>query len=245
MKSIQPLTAATYAVALEHNRKTLKFQLARKGLCMQDYYWLSACGKLVQSPGNNQLDVNRMSDDMVAATVVGSIPFAGKHGVDALMLVEGKFKEIEVKLSYRCKSVFSMGVKGGLYQGGAALKSAIAASYEIVNNLSKKNIDTYFVVIDQDDCRIVEVSMLSGAVVVEKLNNCTGKKRSIKLSTFLIHGKMIRDDHFTVLGVDEWQKEIRIALAPKPAQVVDQNATFIEKVYQGVTELLADRSLSY
>lgn len=222
-----PLTHENHGFAIAHNRAELATQLRTNDLNMNRFWWLSE-DNLLLPPGTHNLHVHRYSDDLVCATIVGGIAYATGSGVDALVVEENdegeyEFVEIECKLSYVSKNKIlvsnNLSLQMGNPHGGkntrTSFRSRIAATYEIVNNLHKKNMKTFLVVMDTDTREIINVSMLKGDAIEDCLatNVVTGeartsKKRSIKLSKFYNDGVQINPIGFKVVGLCAWEQNV-------------------------------------
>ena len=209
--------------AIEHNANMTKEQLQTGRFCAQDYYFLrNVTGELIlEEPNSHRLSVSRKFDDLSAASIVGALPFINQHGADALLVNDdGSFNLVELKQSMVSHTRFKCGPKGGIYVGDSrnnrvSLRSNLGASYNICNNLGKKNMETYHVLIDEELREVVCVHIMNGEAVLDCLTTNqsngkvkTGKSREIKLGTFASQGVEITPAKFRTIGLVNWENFI-------------------------------------
>lgn len=227
-KNILELNEANFKFCLKQNENILSTQLETGDICPNQFWMINKDGTSLIGPGNHPMRQTRKSDDIIAATIVKAIAISADNGVDAIRWQDetktkaAGFIDIECKLSYRSKNGILVTDNGTLYTGNpwgtknnrTSLRGGISANYEIVNNLSKKNMETHFVLMDDDTREIVCAYCLNGAQVVNLLSinpvsgaAKTGKKRSIKLSTFQDNGDLT-ETNFEITGYWSWTKQI-------------------------------------
>lgn len=221
---LRPDQVAEFRAAIKHNAETVKRQLAEHRLCDQDYYFVRIVKNqfVLDRPGTHNMLTARKIDDYLAGAIVGALPFNDLHGDDALMVLEnGTTRLVELKLSLKDPHRYWVGQRGGLNAGEdvkgrrVGLRSDSSASYKVVHNLDKKNIDTYFVMVDSRNWKIICIYHMTGKKVMEYLTtnhntgeSKTGKERSIKLGTFATSGVAFQPEGVGVLGLEAWENLI-------------------------------------
>jgi hypothetical protein len=252
---LRPDQIPDFRAAIKHNSMTATRQLAERRLCDQDYYFVKIVKNqyVLQPPGSHNMQTARKIDDYLAGAIVGALPFNDLQGDDALMVREdGTTSLVELKLSMKDPYRYWLGQRGGLNAGQdvkgrrVSIRSDCSASYKIVDNLDKKNIDTYFVMVDSRNWRVVCVYHMTGDKVMEylTLNHINGlakicKERSIKLGTFASSGTEFTPENMSVMGLELWEAEIRRrchALREIESSMADLNRHFKIRNFPGFSD---------
>ncbi len=164
--------------------------------------------------------------DILAAIVLGFLPILiTKTGVDAMRLVDDEFRPAELKSTYTDESKFIKTKNNTIYsatqdkiQDGkidkdntTSFKSNFNATYNIVNNIGVKNIDTFLLVNDSRTDELVECYIMIGSVMEKYLNDkiipASGAIQ-IKLTKFEKLGEPYRDTIIPIIGLDDWKTSL-------------------------------------
>lgn len=240
---LRPHQIPLFIAAVEHNKRMLQEQCRTRRFCNQDYYFVAVeNGELVLIlPGTHDMDLTRSVNDYIAGALVGALPFIDLHGSDGIKIDEcGNITQVELKLCMKAGTRYEINDSGKItiIGGTGGVRSDGAAHYEIVDNLEKKNVSTYFVMFDKTTYELIQVYRMTGDNVIELIgkNQNTGedkssKKRSITLSAFMKHGQKVFQDVLPAVGVEEWEHRIyhRCGRNPsegEPVWTVEKNAVF-------------------
>lgn len=222
--SIARATPAELVAARDYNAKQWAKDQKRKSFSANDYYFIGGTARrpYLIKPGETGPDASSgKGADIMAGAITGVLPFYTINGDDGLLVADdGSTKRVELKLGGKRMGRYSIGPNGGLVGGDGGKKrpnvrNDFKAYYEIVNNLMKKNVETYLVLLDLDTWEVIEIVGLDGKNVVNllKYDQSTGKlktskKRSITLANFLQSGWKVRPHGVDVVGIDEWEDRI-------------------------------------
>jgi hypothetical protein len=233
MFSILPVPMSDYAFdkALIQNQQTLKDQLANHYFCASSYWFTNQDYTLLIPPGGQGMKVYRKSDDIIAATQVDAIPIHSQNGADAVKIVgidnndDPVFEEIECKLAYFNKNRVMVAdtkfnaiyaIPGPNKKEPNSYREVVSASYDIIHNLHKKQMQTYLVVMDEFSRKTICIYGMDSETIFNKLkyNGLTGEvktsqKRSVSLSIFVNYGTNYNTENFAVTGLYNWENDIK------------------------------------
>jgi len=169
--------------------------------------------------------------DILAAAHIGALPYLKeKRGADGIFIKNGKITEVEFKTSSRTINTDNSFVtkRGAIYltkednkllecvkkSECVKLESAFTASFgdiQYESNLQSKCRDTYLIAFDEHTNQIIDCFMLTGDIVVDYLQT----SNSIKLGTFIKHGKQVALESGPVIGYAQWKKALGVTLPLK------------------------------
>jgi hypothetical protein len=168
--------------------------------------------------------------DILAGIHIGALPYLReKHGADGLIIKNGKIEDVEFKTSARTINADNSFItaRGTIYLTKednkllecvkksevvimeSAFYAAFAVQYE--SNLHSKCRDTYLLAFDEHTNQIIDCYMLDGDTVVDYLRT----SNSIKLGTFIKHGRSVELKSGPVIGYDAWKKKLGTTLPLK------------------------------
>lgn len=245
---LRPSDIPAFLEAIKHNYRVLVEQIKLRRFCDQDYYFVTLIdGELhLIPPGSHHMDAVRASNDYIAGALVGALPFLDLHGSDGIKIDEcGNVREVELKLCMKSSDRYEINVNGHIQiiDGKGGFRSDCAAHYEIVKNLSKKNVDTYLVIFDKVAWELIDVYKMSGEKIVELLDknqnsgeSKTSKKRSITLSAFMKYGQKVFQDILNEVGVVAWEHRIYARCGRDPSEGqpfwTDEKTARLKELYE-------------
>lgn len=145
--------------------------------------------------------------DILGCTAVGAIPVLEKTGADGYIWYDnagGYFAEIESKLCGINQEDLALGPRGGLYysanldnyQSKSAITSKFAGQFKAdmsASTLNSKNRDTFLVLFDRTENKLIGSYRMQGKTVVQLLKhrqkNNFGATLTLKLSAFQYDGE--------------------------------------------------------
>jgi hypothetical protein len=137
--------------------------------------------------------------DVVTAVAVGALPLTNKSGADAIMLIDGKFQEVELKFSTISSDKYTVGARGGICistkKCRISIENTILAKWFINNeeHLKTKNRPSILVVFDKCTNEFIDARMISGKKTVNLLTgNKKSKARMINWAGFEKHGSQVK-----------------------------------------------------
>jgi len=168
--------------------------------------------------------------DILAAAHLGALPYLKeKHGADGIMVHGNKIKDVEFKTCARTitgANAFRT-KRGAVYVTKAdnelvecvkqsectVLASTFVASFDVKyeNNLQSKCRDTYLIAFDEANNTVIDCFMIDGETVVNYLKT----SNSIKLGSFIEHGKSVKLSSGPVIGYAKWKEELMSTLTLK------------------------------
>lgn len=206
-----------YIEIRDSNTKQFKKDRANGKRHFTSHKYRYACGSYYDAiaEGGNQSDFS-------GAIAIGAVPYKKSHGVDAILLINGKLVDIEVKTTTVSSSKFWQTKKGTLYSGCGGtnvtgLKSSIEACYTIGNSANRrtKYIPTYLVIFESEHGCIVDAIKLGSNKIKQifrqkKKNKArtTNGKIAIKLYKFLELGNKTKTT-IAKLGFKQFQGILR------------------------------------
>ena len=168
--------------------------------------------------------------DILAGAHIGALPYLKeKHGADGILIKNSKIEKVEFKTSARTINADNsfINTRGAIYltkednkllecvkkSEVVSLESAFFASFAVQyeSNLHSKCRDTYLLAFDEHNNQIIDCFMLDGDTVVKYLRT----SNSIKLGTFIKHGKSVVLESGPVTGYAQWKKELSTTLPLK------------------------------
>lgn len=153
------------------------------------------------APAGEQSPLSLMDKvhDIITAVAVGALPLTNKSGADAIMLIDGKFTEVELKFSTIASDKYTVGDRGGICivtdKCRMAITNTIMAKWIISNedHLKTKNRPSILVVFDKSTNTFIDASMISGKKTVNLLTqNKKSKARMINWAGFEKHGTPVK-----------------------------------------------------
>lgn len=193
--------------------------------------------------------LGRKWDDVIAAGFTQSLAFCDRHGDDAVRVLAGNRLEMtELKLGMYSKTAFTASNTGSIVSKTPffdkktkkykhkTFHSTANTHYEIVNNAESKRRDTIFTVLDDDDFLCVDQYLMDGDTAYNLLTNYdssdprfgkkkNSRKRTISLAKYLEKGVLHRPEGVHVIGLGEWEQDIRF-MATDHTPVVYAGCTF-------------------
>lgn len=160
--------------------------------------------------------------DIYTAVNLNMLPYLKElHGADAVKLENSVFKDVELKTCFveisantAFKTVngtiyttkdLSQWPNGVPYSKVALLTSAFKASFGTTNKQPhKKDRDTYLLLIDGSNSKVIDCFMLEGSKVVKFLET----SRDIKLGSFIKYGNSTASELNNCIGWDKWIESI-------------------------------------
>ena len=168
--------------------------------------------------------------DILAGIHIGALPYLKeKHGADGIIIKNGKIEDVEFKTSARTINADNSFItaRGAIYltkednkllecvkqSEVVKMESAFLASFAVQyeSNLHSKCRDTYLLAFDEHTNQIIDCYMLDGDTVVDYLRT----SNSIKLGTFIKHGKSVELASGPVIGYAAWKEQLGTALPLK------------------------------
>lgn len=172
------------------NIKTLNKEIVEKSFTPSNYHYYQK-----DRSEEKRLFEFENAWDIIGATLVGDLPSNNPDGADGFRLKDGVYIQMEYKISRKKQASIWQTPRGSLNVGRAniknkfaSLRSALAASFEIQNNLFSKDRLTNLFIFDETLQQFVSGFELDGPAIVTYLGRGGGNKRTIKLSHFIIHG---------------------------------------------------------
>jgi len=164
--------------------------------------------------------------DILSAVILGFLPILiTKTGTDAMRLVDTNFRPAELKSTYTDESKFIKTENDAIYSATqdkisdgrvdrdstTSFKSNFNATYNIIDNLGVKNIDTFLLVNDSRTDELVECYIMSGNEMEKYLSDkkipASGAVQ-IKLTKFEKLGEPYRDTIIPILGLEKWKASL-------------------------------------
>jgi len=177
----------------------------------------------------NKLSFNTVMSkysDILGCTAVGAIPVLEKQGTDGFMWfnIDGEdyLKEVEVKVSGVNQGDLALGKRGGLYTStnlaNSSSKTSITSHFlgSFDNTMShqtmmSKNRDTYLVMIDNTENKVIGSYCMPGRKVLSLLKerrSNIGVSITFKLSAFKQHGHRWHTQLWEPEGFDKWERRV-------------------------------------
>lgn len=229
--ALKPDQIPLFLRAIAHNRKVVLEQISNGRFCDSDYFFVTeqSDGFDLVPPGRRDATLARSFDDYFAGSLVGALPFTGRHGSDGIKVSStGKVTQVELKLCIKNDDRYSINEKGYLTVHNAkkavGFRSDCSACYELKHNLQSKNVETFFVLYDGKNHELIAIFKMSGADIISRLEHLVpkegekAKKVSISLAAFMESGEEVFLDFIDSVGVINWERRIYERFGRNPTE---------------------------
>jgi hypothetical protein len=164
--------------------------------------------------------------DILGCTAVGALPVLEKTGADGYIWYDkagGYFAEIESKVCGVNQEDLALGKRGALYystnldnpKSKCSITSHFAGSFKAdmsKSTLNSKNRDTFLVLFDRTENKLIGSYRIPGRKVVELLSERQernyGVSLTLKLSAFQYDGEIWETSNWETEGFSNWENRI-------------------------------------